>query len=82
MGAREWGAEGAAKGRGGGASGVKRAKEMAGDEDRPAFPAIGRVAWSSGQVGTKTNYRKGNFTDRENLSPSGTLPLKDFTQPL
>lgn len=62
--------------------GVKRATEMAGDEDGPALAAITHVAWSYGPISTKTNYRRGNFTDRKNLSPSGTLPLRDFTQPL
>lgn len=62
--------------------GVKRATEMAGDEDGPALTAITHVAWSYGPISTKTNYRRGNFTDRKNLSPSGTLPLRDFTQPL
>lgn len=61
---------------------VKRATEMAGDEDGPALAAITHVAWSYGPISTKTNYRRGNFTDRKNLSPSGTLPLRDFTQPL
>lgn len=62
--------------------GVKRATEMAGDEDGPAPAAITHVAWRYGPISTKTNYRRGNFTDRKNLSPSGTLPLRDFTQPL
>lgn len=62
--------------------GVKRATEMAGDEDGPALAAITHVAWRYGPISTKTNYRRGNFTDRKNLSPSGTLPLRDFTQPL
>ncbi|CAB1433533.1 unnamed protein product [Pleuronectes platessa] len=60
----------------------KRATEMAGDEDGPALAAITHVAWSYGPISTKTNYRRGNFTDRKNLSPSGALPLRDFTQPL
>lgn len=64
------------------AGGVKRATEMAGDEDGPALAAITHVAWRYGPISTKTNYRRGNFTDRKNLSPSGTLPLRDFTQPL
>lgn len=55
---------------------------MAGDEDGPALAAITHVAWSYGPISTKTNYRRGNFTDRKNLSLSGTLPLRDFTQPL
>lgn len=57
--------------------GVKRAMEMAGDEDCPALPAITHVACSYGPISTKTNYRRGNFMDRKNLSPSGTLPLRD-----
>lgn len=61
---------------------VKRATEMAGDEDGPTLTAITHVAWSYGPISTKTNYRRGNLTDRKNLSPSGTLPLRDFTQPL
>lgn len=61
--------------------GVKRATEMAGDEDGPALTAITHVAWSYGPISTKTNYRRGNFTDRKNLSPSGTLSLRDSTQP-
>lgn len=56
------------------------AREMAGDEDSPALAAITHVAWSYGPISTKTNYRRGNFTDRKNLSPSGALPLRDFTQ--
>lgn len=61
---------------------VKRATEMAGDADGPTLTAITHVAWGYGPISTKTNYRRGNFTDRKNLSPSGTLPLRDFTQPL
>lgn len=55
---------------------------MAGDEDSPALASLTHVAGSCGPISTKTNYRTGNFMDRKNLSPSGALPPRDFTQPL
>lgn len=56
--------------------GVKMATEMAGDEDGPALAAITHVAWSYGPISTQTNYRRGNFMDKKNLSPSGAPPSK------
>lgn len=62
----------------GGFRSVKRAREMEDDENRfiPPF-YCSHVAWGYQAVNIKTNYRTGNFTAREDLSPSGgfSFPL-------
>lgn len=60
----------------GGFGSVKRAREMEDDENRSIPPSYcSHVAWGYQAVNIKTNYRTGNFTDREDLSPSGAFSL-------
>lgn len=60
----------------GGFRSVKRAREMEDDENRSIPPSYcSHVAWGYQAVNIKTNYRTGNFTDREDLSPSGAFSL-------